>query len=155
MAAQRPRAVVRARHVDWLIGLRGLRDALVALLNAAMNGLLLSTLIIPLAAALVLLVFRGMFSQSGARQFALVASLAALFDSIALANAFFQLPAESGPRAPVQPRYSTTYHWLAYGDAAQGAPGQSHLQFDFILGLDGISLVLILLTTLLTVSCVL
>src|SRR3954468_23932267 len=147
MVAQRRRAVVRARNVDWLIGLHRLRDALVALLNVAMNGLLLSTLIIPLAAALVLLVFRGMFSQSGARQFALVASLAALFVAIALANAFLQLPAESGPRAPVQPRYSTTYHWLTYGDDAQSAPGQPHLQFDFIVGLDGISLVLILLTT--------
>jgi NADH-quinone oxidoreductase subunit M len=121
-----------------------------------MNELLLSTLILPLAAALVLLVFRGMFSQSSARQFALVASLGTLFVSIALANAFFQLPQDtSGPRAPVQPRYSTTYHWLSYGDAAENESGQPRLQFDFILGVDGISLVLILLTTLLTVSCVL
>jgi NADH-quinone oxidoreductase subunit M len=120
-----------------------------------MNGLLLSTLIIPLAAALVLLVFRGMFSQSGARQFALVASLAALLVSVALANAFVQLPQATGSRAPIQPRYSTTYHWLAYGDAAENAAGQPRLQFDFIVGIDGISLVLILLTTVLTVSCVL
>src|SRR4051812_4158300 len=121
-----------------------------------MSELLLSTLILPLAAALVLLVFRGMFSQSGARQFALVVSLGTFFVSIALANAFFQLPQDpGGPRAPVQPRYSTTYHWLSYGDAAENAPGQPQLQFDFVLGVDGISLVLILLTTVLTVSCVL
>src|SRR5256885_14589746 len=98
-----------------------------------MNELLLSTLILPLAAALVLLVFRGMFSQSAARQFALVASLGTLFVSIALANAFFQLPQDTpGPRSPVQPRHSATYHWLAYGDAVESAPGQARLQFDFI-----------------------
>src|SRR5256885_14256227 len=112
MAAQRRRTLVCARDVDWLTGLCGLRDALVAILNVSMTGLLLSTLIIPLAAALVLLVFRGMFSQSGARQFALVASLAALFISVALANAFVQLPEATGARSPVQPRYSMTYHWL-------------------------------------------
>jgi NADH-quinone oxidoreductase subunit M len=118
-----------------------------------MKTLLLSTLILPLATAFVLLVCRGVFSREAARKFALLASLATLVVSLALANKFGQLPMETGPRTPVQPRYSTTYHWIAYGDLNDS--GQAQLHFDFLLGIDGISLTLIVLTTLLTVSCVL
>src|SRR4051812_37382583 len=110
-----------------------------------MNGLLLLTLIVPLAAAIVLLVFRGMFSQAVARQVALVASLATLALSLGLGNQFLELPKQTSPRAPVQPRYSITYHWLSYSDSADNVPGRPRLEFDFVLGLDGISLVLILL----------
>src|SRR5438105_1020904 len=115
-----------------------------------MNGLLLSTLILPLAAAIILLVGRGAFSQNSARQFGLVASLVTLVLSVALANKFFDLPADAGSRSPVEPRYSIAYHWLEYGDASESAPGRPRLQFDFLVGIDSISLVLILLTTLLT-----
>src|SRR5262245_34811457 len=118
-----------------------------------MNTLLLSTLFLPLASALLLLIGKGAFSREAARKFALLASLATLVVSLALANKFGQLPMETGPRTPVQPRYSTSYHWLAYGDLNDS--GQAQLHFDFLLGIDGISLTLIVLTTLLTVSCVL
>jgi NADH-quinone oxidoreductase subunit M len=120
-----------------------------------MNGLLLTTLFLPLTVAILLLVGRRMFSREAARQIALVATLATLVVSLGLAKQYVQLPADAAPRSPVQPRYSQAYHWLSYGNAFADAGDQPHLQFDFLLGIDGISLSLIVLTTLLTLSCVL
>jgi NADH-quinone oxidoreductase subunit M len=120
-----------------------------------MTGLLLTTLFFPLAGAILLLVGPRIFSREAARNFALIASLATLVVSLALAKQYVQLPADAAPRSPVQPRYSQAFHWLSYGTASQNADNQPHLQFDFLLGVDGISLSLIVLTTVLTVSCVL
>src|SRR3954467_8673273 len=120
-----------------------------------MTGLLLTTLFLPLAGAILLLLGRRMLSREAARNFALLASLATLVVSLALAKQYVQLPADAAPRSPVQPRYSQAYHWLSYGDVSESVADSSHLQFDFLLGVDGISLSLIVLTTLLTVSCVL
>ena len=50
---------------------------------------------------------------------------------------------------------TANYHWLAYDDSTERVAGRPHLEFDLLIGLDGISLSLILLTTVLTVSCVL
>jgi NADH-quinone oxidoreductase subunit M len=120
-----------------------------------MNALLLATLFVPLAAALLLLAGRGMFSREGARFFALLASVVTLFLSLVLASQFLKLPAP-GPRlSPVEPRFSATYHWFTYAAAADQSTGQTPLKFDFQFGLDSISLALVLLTTLLTVSGVL
>src|SRR5215212_3407166 len=105
-----------------------------------MNGLLLTTLFLPLAVAILLLVGRRMFSRETSRKFALIGSLATLVVSLALANQYVQLPADAAPRSPVQPRYSQAYHWLSYSDAPEQGVDQSHLQFDFLLGVDGISL---------------
>src|SRR5436190_8635483 len=120
-----------------------------------MNGLVLSTLFVPLTGAILLLLGRTVLSREAVRGFALLVSGIALFTSVALANRFVQLPADAAPRSPVQPRYSTSYHWLTYASASESMPGRPRLQFDFLVGLDGISLSLILLTTVLTVSCVL
>jgi NADH-quinone oxidoreductase subunit M len=120
-----------------------------------MTGLLLTTLFLPLVVALLLLVGRRTFSRGLARSFALFGTLATLVVSLALANQYVQLPADAAPRSPVQPRFSHAYHWLSYGPTSQDAADQPPLHFDFLLGIDGISLSLILLTTLLTVSCVL
>jgi NADH-quinone oxidoreductase subunit M len=68
---------------------------------------------------------------------------------------FLQLPVDDVRNSPVEPRYSVGYHWFTYGAAADASPGGQPLQFSFLLGVDGISLALILLTTILTVSCVL
>jgi NADH-quinone oxidoreductase subunit M len=120
-----------------------------------MNALLLTTLIVPLAAALLLLAGRGMFSREGARFFALVAAVATLVLSLVLASQFLKLPA-AGPRlSPVEPRFSATYHWFTYVAVADQSSGQTPLKFDFQFGLDSISLTLVLLTTLLSVSGVL
>src|SRR4051812_25794493 len=121
-----------------------------------MNALLLSMLFVPLVAALVLMVGRGAFSQQAARRFALIASVLTLFLSLAFANEYLQLPAKDGPRmSPVEPRYSVAYHWFTYGGTAENNAAHTPLQFDFLFGFDGISLSLVLLTTLLTVSGVL
>jgi NADH-quinone oxidoreductase subunit M len=120
-----------------------------------MTGLLLTTLLLPLVVAILLLVGRRTFSRGAARGFALLGSVATLVVSLALANQYVQLPAEEAPRSPVQPRYSQAFHWLSYGATSQDAGDQPPLRFDFLLGVDGISLSLIVLTTLLTVSCVL
>lgn len=119
-----------------------------------MNALLLSMLFVPLVAAFVLLAGRGLFSQSGARRFALVASVATLLLSLSFANDFLKLH----PRqrmSPVEPRFSVTYHWFTYGTESNEVKDQTPLKFEFLFGADGISLTLILLTTLLTVSGVL
>ncbi len=120
-----------------------------------MNGLILTTLILPLAAALILLIGRAAFSREAARRIALIAAGATLVLSLALANKYVQLPTDVGPRAAVQPRFLIPYHWLAYGYGDEGATGGPQLQFKFLLGIDSISLLLIVLTTLLTVSSVL
>ncbi len=121
-----------------------------------MNALLLSMLFVPLVAALVLMVGRGAFSQQAARRFALIASVLTLLLSVAFANEYLQLPAKDGPRmSPVEPRYSVAYHWFTYGGTADNAAAHAPLQFDFLFGFDGISLCMVLLTTLLTVSGVL
>ena len=71
-----------------------------------MTGLLLTTLFLPLAVAILLLVGRRTFSREAAGSFALLGSLATLVVSLALANQYVQLPADAAPRSPVQPRFS-------------------------------------------------
>jgi NADH-quinone oxidoreductase subunit M len=107
-----------------------------------------------LATALLLLIFRGVTQQATARKAALAASVAALLSSLALGYQFLQLgaPARS---SPVEPHFSMAYQWLTYVEESTVARGNEPLRFDIILGLDGISLTLILLTTVLTVPCVL
>jgi NADH-quinone oxidoreductase subunit M len=120
-----------------------------------MTGLILTTLLLPLAVAILLLMGRRVFSRGAARKMALVTTLATLVVSLALANEYVHLPADAAPRSPVQPKFSQAFHWLSYADSFDDAGDQPQLQFDFLLGVDGISLSLIVLTTLLTVSCVL
>jgi NADH-quinone oxidoreductase subunit M len=120
-----------------------------------MNISLLVLLIIPLVAALLLLAGRQAVGREAARQFALVASLATLAASLVLVYQFLDLPGKGVRTSPVQPRYSIAYHWFSYAEgSATDSPG-SPLRFEFLLGVDGISLILIVLTTVLTVSCVL
>jgi NADH-quinone oxidoreductase subunit M len=121
-----------------------------------MNALLLSMLFVPLVAALVLMTGRGLFSQGGARRFALIASVVTLLLSLAFANEFLQMPTNAGPRtSPIEPRYSVAYHWFTFQKAASESTSSESLQFEFLFGFDGISLALVLLTTVLTVSGVL
>jgi NADH-quinone oxidoreductase subunit M len=121
-----------------------------------MNALLLSMLFVPLAAALILMTGRGIFSQSAARRFALLASGLTLLLSLSFANEYLQLPAKTGPRiSPIEARYSVAYHWFTYQKPADDAGAQAPLEFQFLFGFDGISLSLVLLTTVLTVAGVL
>jgi NADH-quinone oxidoreductase subunit M len=121
-----------------------------------MNALLLSMLFVPLVAALILMMGRGLFSQGGARRFALITSVVTLLLSLAFANEYLQLPAKTGPRmSPIEPGYSVAYHWFTYQKAVSDQAAPAALQFEFLFGFDGISLALVLLTTVLTVSGVL
>lgn len=122
-----------------------------------MTVLLLSMLFLPLAAALMLLVMRRSVGQETARQFALIASLATLAASLLLAYQFVQLPVDAGSRtSPVQPRFSIPYHWFTYAaESDDMAERAAPLSIELLLGIDGISIALIVLTTVLTVSCVL
>jgi NADH-quinone oxidoreductase subunit M len=121
-----------------------------------MTTWLIIVMLVPAAAAVLLLAGRRVVGQSTARQFALVASVATLAASLFLAYQFVQLPAYAGFRpSPVEPRHTVTHEWFRYGTDVVNPDGAATLQFNLLLGLDGISVALILLTTVLTVSCVL
>jgi NADH-quinone oxidoreductase subunit M len=121
-----------------------------------MDGWIFASILIPLAAALVLLGARGAASREFARGFALAASVAALVTTLVLAYQFVQLPAPANQRnSPVEPRYVADYPWFSYANSSSDATDARSLHFDFLLGVDGISLLLVVLTAVLTVPCVL
>lgn len=130
-----------------------------------MAGLLLILLVLPAATAVLLMVLRGMMVRRLARRIALGASVAALLASLGLVDEFRALPVPGESQAatagsvervsPVQPRFEFRYHWLSFGNETADASDAQPFRLEFRLGLDGISLVLIVLTTLLTFSCVL
>jgi NADH-quinone oxidoreductase subunit M len=111
-------------------------------------------LFVPLAAALLLLAGRGFLSAEVARKFALMATLVTLVLSLGFANEYLKLPANTMRTSPIQPRFSSEYHWFTY-DRVDAPADRPPLKFEFLFGVDGISLTLILLTTILTVSGVL
>jgi NADH-quinone oxidoreductase subunit M len=121
-----------------------------------MNLLLLLSLAIPLAGAVLLKVFRATMAQASPRWIALVATLVTLLVSLNMAHEFTLLPEQAvNASRPVEPRYEMRYHWLTVPAASVAGAGSQGFQMEFRLGLDGISLTLIVLTTVLTVSCVL
>ena len=85
--------------------------------------LLLLTLAIPAAAAVLLMVLRRSMSGRTPRWIALVATVAALLVSLGLASEFRALPLpETAPNSavqsvsvfPIQPRFLASYHWFTY-----------------------------------------
>ena len=127
--------------------------------------LLLLTLAIPAAAAALLLVFRHSMTAHTPRWVALMAAVATLLVSIGLAQNFRALPlpdTAANPAAtstlgifPIQPRFEFQYHWFTFPASDAAVSDGESFEFDFHFGLDGISLAMIVLTTVLTVSCVL
>ncbi|MGH7199160.1 MAG: complex I subunit 4 family protein [Planctomycetaceae bacterium] len=113
-----------------------------------MNVLLPAMILLPLGAAVLLVLLR---SSEGAvaRWGALLASAVTLLLSLAIA-AQFDATAQSTADGPVAPRFEVRQPWLTFGQA-----DGSEVRLEFFLGLDGISLLLVLLTTLLTACCVL
>lgn len=121
--------------------------------------LLLLTMAIPAGTALFLMLFRNSMPGRKPRWVALAAAIVTFLVSVALVSKFRELPvpaaaAAGEPARPIQPRFEKTYHWFTYPAPTAGAEGEG-FQFDFQFGLDGISLTLIVLTTVLTISCVL
>jgi NADH-quinone oxidoreductase subunit M len=121
-----------------------------------MNVLILLLLAIPIVGAVLLKVFRASMASSSLRWIALIAALAACLVSLDLVQQFNAHPSPAVDSSrPVEPRYEVRYHWLSLPAVSGGSAGDQNFQMEFRIGVDGISLALIVLTTLLTVSCVL
>lgn len=123
-----------------------------------MIALLFITLAIPAVTALLLMLFRASLNQSSARWMACSGGLAALLFSVLLLVQYRTqtvAPLEFGitppassvdPASAIQPRVEYRLPWLQTGD---------HMQLEMYFGIDGISVTMIALTTLLTVCSVL
>ncbi len=126
-----------------------------------MIALLFLTLALPAAAAVLLMLFRGAMDQRTARWIALGGATAALGTSLLLAHEYRasaasrESAAATMPQSPVQPRVEYRHPWLSTERGmGEGSPS-SPLRLELYFGLDGVSVALIVLTTLLTLSCVL
>ncbi len=127
-----------------------------------MIALVFALLAIPVVAASLLLLLAGATRQGVARWVGLGSTAAALLVACLLASRYRDLPSDEPPLpsplaatdvSPVHPKVEFRHTWLMLG---QGADSGSHgFQLEFYFGLDGISVVMILLTALLSVSCVL
>lgn len=134
-----------------------------------MSTLLLATIFLPAAAALVLLLLDVRATVARARTVALLASVGTLLMAVQIAAQFQQLPPPSGSIAPssadaaassvsqagpIQPRFAWRQEWLSFRSTNTG--GQSApVRLEFFLGLDGISVAMVLMTALVTVCAVL
>lgn len=119
-----------------------------------MLALLIICLAVPLISATLLMLFRTSLTAKTARWLALAGSAAALAVSVLLLVQYraVVLPSVGGAAvsAVLQPHVEYRHVWMSM----QGASGKGVL-LELYLGLDGISVALIALTTLLTVSSVL
>lgn len=123
-----------------------------------MIQLLFILLLVPLGAGGLLLLFSGVSQQRSARWIALAGSLVALALSLSLAADYRQLQAEQGASvgdSPISPRVEYRHTWEIIGDTSTPEKAADAIKFEFHFGLDGVSVVMIVLTTLLSVVCVL
>jgi NADH-quinone oxidoreductase subunit M len=124
-----------------------------------MSFLLPALIFLPLVAAAVLILLRPGEGPLP-RWTALLASVATMLLSLAVASQFTAPPdatdtettetASAAEAGPVAPRFEIRHPWMTFQ-----RPGGGEARLEFYLGLDGISLLLVLLTTLLTVCSVL
>lgn len=118
-----------------------------------MSSSLLIMIFLPAVAAVLLLLLDPKATAVRARWVALLATFATFFVSWAVAGQFLALPeVVSGERGPVSPRMEIRHVWM---DLSQAGPHNPGMKLEFYLGLDGISVALVLLTTILTISSVL
>jgi len=118
-----------------------------------MPSLLLVMIFLPALAAAALLLLDPKATATRARWVALIATVVTFFVSWGVAAQFVALPAvASGDRGPISPQMVLRQTWL---DLSQAGPHSPGVKFEFYLGLDGISLALVMLTTILTISSVL
>lgn len=114
--------------------------------------LLIALILTPLAAAVLMLLLDLHAPPQKARAAALTTTLVAFVLSCAMASQFQSLPKVSaGDRGPIQPRMELRHTWMTLANPA----GEEPVRLEFYLGIDGISVSLILLTTVLCVSSVL
>lgn len=115
-----------------------------------MPSLFVVMIFLPAVAAALLLLLDAKAPPVRARWAALMATVVTLLVSVAVASQFFASPpADPNMRAAVQPRMESRQVWLDLAEAAGG------IKLEFYLGLDGISLAMVLLTTILSISAVL
>lgn len=123
-----------------------------------MIQLLFILLLVPLGAGGLLLLFSGVSQQRSARWIALGGSLVALALSLQLAADYRTLQAEQGASAsdsPIAPRVEYRRTWEIIGDTSTPEAAADAIKLEFHFGLDGVSVVMIVLTALLGVVCVL
>jgi NADH-quinone oxidoreductase subunit M len=114
-------------------------------------------LLIPVGAASLLMLLAGATRQGVARWVGLGSTVATLLVACLLANGYRSMLSASAPGAargsapPVQFRHA----WLSFPGGAERAAASPGLKLEFFFGVDGLSVSLILLTALLSVSCVL
>ena len=118
-----------------------------------MPSLLLITIFLPALGAVALLLLDPKATAARARWVALLVSVATFLVSWGLAAQYMALPpVPSSERGPVHPQLVLRQTWL---DLSQAGPHSPGVKLEFFLGLDGISVALVLLTTILTISSVL
>lgn len=133
-----------------------------------MTSLVLTMIALPAVAAITMLLLDPKAPPSRARWTALLATMATFLVSWGVAAQFYQLPAKVvDGRAPVSPRFEHRFTWLSLDapklevtTTSEGVTDEivavdPGLRIEFYLGLDGISLAMIVLTTILTISSVL
>lgn len=118
-----------------------------------MPSLLVILIVLPAAAAAMLLLLDAKAPPVRARWTALLATLATFLVSLGVASQFFAIN-RSGIEGttPVHPTMEQKHTWMTIVPESAGTPA---ISLEFHLGLDGISLAMVLLTTLLTISAVL
>jgi NADH-quinone oxidoreductase subunit M len=122
-----------------------------------MSVWLFTCLGLPLAAAVWLMLFRGSMQERTARWVALVGTLLTLLVSLQLAQAYRTTASLQPTTArlegyPIQPGFEVRFPWLTLAPAESMA---KPVTLEFLFGLDGISVAMILLTTVLCVASVL
>lgn len=139
-----------------------------------MSMLLPLLILLPLATALVVMLVPSA-SGRAARQISLWGTLATLLLALILAGQVVSSPGTGGSSGPVRPRIEFRGTWITFswsdrgGEAAGREVGASEVgarepagsmpdrevRLEYYLGMDGISMLLVVLTALLTLSCVL
>jgi NADH-quinone oxidoreductase subunit M len=118
-----------------------------------MPSLLVILIFLPAVAAALLLLLDAKAPPVRARWFALLTTLATFLVSLGVASQFLAVDRSAiDSSSPVHPIMELKHAWLYLAPTVGDAPG---ISFEFFLGLDGISLPLVLLTTLLSISAVL
>lgn len=116
-----------------------------------MPSLLVILIFLPAVAAAMLLLLDAKAPPIRARWTALLATIATFLLSLGVASQFFAIDRSQPASGPVHPVMQQTHSWLTLVPASADSPG---ISLEFSLGLDGISLALVLLTTLLSISAV-
>jgi NADH-quinone oxidoreductase subunit M len=126
---------------------------------SAVTANLLAMILLPLVGGLLLLVAK--WPAAIARQFALIVTSVTLVLSIILVGQFQSVPAPTpNAKTPIHPRIELKRDWMTFERTFSPSQANStrfrrDVHLEFFLGMDGISLSLVVLTTLLTFSAVL